>query len=856
MEPVRLGFRWAVGAPESAVLAPPSDVQFAASELESGHHRLGPLRVSLEVETYEDRATAMVVVRNDSDRPLDLESVCLGWRWTGHGQSSLRYLRHGWQSWSFTDAVDLDEAGTPPFPSGEWLRGLHHGVGRPEADRAGWHESHLVTVVGAPTGGPACLVGVLETGHCFGLAYAKREGDAVAVEVELRVEATLAPGSERRLQRVYVALGEDANVLLESFASLHGREASARTHASFQAGWCSWYHFFHGVTEEDVRRNLDALAEARDELPIDVVQIDDGYQRAIGDWLVTNEKFPSGLAPLARDIAAAGFRPGLWTAPFCVVRESELFREHPDWLLQADAGAPFKCMLHPEWTSDPAVFALDTTQDAVQQHLAELFSSLVEVGFTYLKLDFLFAVAMRAEAKDRSVTRAERLRQGLEAIRAGAGQEAFLLGCGCPLGPAVGVVDGMRIGADVAPSWELDHPLVIPGLEPALPATRNAMSGIVNRAWMHRRLWLNDPDCLMVRQRETSLTEAERHTLAAAIGATGGMVVFSDDVPLLDPAGRQLLVQTLEVSRQVDGLASVGAVRNRPLLGDGPDVLMTEGSGDVWLAALNRGDEPATLSFDAAELGVAGVAGAAPALGGDAEALASGTLPLAPHASAFVHLPKARRLAVFCDFDGTFSVQDVGTTIARTFAAERRAALWERFERGEFDAWSYAVELLDGFPLSQVELDVFLESIELDRGSPALLDWCTDNDVPFRVLSDGFDYNLDRLQALHGIQFEYRANHLSFENQRWRIAPGARNPDCSCGTGTCKRGIIEAWRKQHPEALCVHVGNGRVSDLCGALAADVVFAKDTLAPALAQRGIDFETFEHLDDVLAVLRRIL
>jgi alpha-galactosidase len=104
------------------------------------------------------------------------------------------------------------------------------------------------------------------------------------------------------------------------------------------------------VTEDDVLRNLDALSAARDELPVDVVQIDDGYQRQIGDWLETNEKFPRGLAPLAADIRAAGFTAGLWTAPFCVVGESALFAEHPEWLLQ-DADGPFRGLLHPTWSS-------------------------------------------------------------------------------------------------------------------------------------------------------------------------------------------------------------------------------------------------------------------------------------------------------------------------------------------------------------------------------------------------------------------------------------------------------------------------------------------------------------------------
>ena len=80
-------------------------------------------------------------------------------------------------------------------------------------------------------------------------------------------------------------------------------------------------------------------------------------------------------------------------------------------------------------------------------------------------------------------------------------------------------------------------------------------------------------------------------------------------------------------------------------------------------------------------------------------------------------------------------------------------------------------------------------------------------------------------------------------------------PSCTCGTGLCKRARIRAFRALHPGACIVHVGNGRVSDLCGALAADVVFAQDTLADALAADGVAFERFRTLHDVVAGLERL-
>jgi 2-hydroxy-3-keto-5-methylthiopentenyl-1-phosphate phosphatase len=127
--------------------------------------------------------------------------------------------------------------------------------------------------------------------------------------------------------------------------------------------------------------------------------------------------------------------------------------------------------------------------------------------------------------------------------------------------------------------------------------------------------------------------------------------------------------------------------------------------------------------------------------------------------------------------------------------------------------------------------------------------------VHFEILSDGFDHNLERLQRMHDLRFRYASNRLRYEGDAWRIRAGHPNPDCPCGTGTCKRGRIAAHRRERPGALCVHVGNGRVSDLCGALEADLAFAKDTLAPALAERGRAYEPFETLHDVVARLEEL-
>jgi len=883
----RLGVRTRAARPgEQCGLDPPSALRSQADDLAPGVRRLDGLEIELERRELGESVRFQLTVRNASNSEIWVESAVLGFRFEGYGSRELRFLRHGWQSWSFTGARDLDPAGTPEFQSGAWLRGMHHALSVPAADRAGWHESHSVTVAGGAAG--TCLAGVLETGRSFGLVYLRElrgadlggrdetGGGALALEVELLLEVPLAPGESRRLDDVWVALGADPIRLLEAFAELWGRAGGARTHAPFQAAWCSWYHFFHRVTEDDLLRNLEALAIAREEIPVDVVQIDDGFQRAVGDWLETNEKFPRGLAPLAEEIRAAGFVPGIWTAPFCLAPESRVFAEHADWLLQT-ADGPLRAILNPEWASQGWVYALDTTHEEARAHLRALFHELVNMGFDYLKLDFLYAASMAGRARDPRRTRAERLRLGLDAVRAGAGDEAFLLSCGCPLGPAVGAVDAMRIGPDVAPSWEPDPGFRVPGLEPTMPSLRNALRSIASRSWMHRRLWINDPDCLMARRQETGLTPDEVRSLAGAVATSGGLVAISDDVPQLAGESRALIRETLALAREVDAAGPRGVCRAEGLLEPGGPRALVAGRGpDVALALLNTGDASSQVRVELAELGLArpdvapqpllgtrpclglssaGDAGPAGAGPGETPATASLEGELEPHEAAVMCLTGARKLAVFCDFDGTFSLQDVGATLVIRHRLDLHPEHWERYRRGEITAWEYNCLVIDGLELPRHELDAFLETVELDPGSGALVDWCGRHDIPFRILSDGFDYNLERLQQIHGVRFDYSSNHLRYEGDTWRISPGHPNPECHCGTGSCKRGLISAYRRANPGAFCVHVGDGHVSDLCGALTADLTFAKDSLATALERCGQAFLPFETLHDVREELERL-
>jgi alpha-galactosidase len=98
----------------------------------------------------------------------------------------------------------------------------------------------------------------------------------------------------------------------------------------------SWEATEMNVTEA----GQEALAEKAAALGIDRFVMDDGWfgQRktdhaGLGDWYVNQEKFPHGLKPLIDKVHALGMDFGLWVEPEMVNPDSDLYRKHPDWVL-------------------------------------------------------------------------------------------------------------------------------------------------------------------------------------------------------------------------------------------------------------------------------------------------------------------------------------------------------------------------------------------------------------------------------------------------------------------------------------------------------------------------------------------
>ncbi|MEI6579499.1 MAG: hypothetical protein WCN92_08575, partial [Eubacteriales bacterium] len=127
------------------------------------------------------------------------------------------------------------------------------------------------------------------------------------------------------------------------------------------------------------------------------------------------------------------------------------------------------------------------------------------------------------------VTSVEAYRIGMEALWEVCGPDTYLLGCNAPLWPSLGAVNGMRVTNDI---------------DRSIGAIKGLSMQCFHRNWMHERLWINDPDCLVQVGMKTGImasfsikakkvekrneNESMYRYASAFIRASGGMVLSGD----------------------------------------------------------------------------------------------------------------------------------------------------------------------------------------------------------------------------------------------------------------------------------------------------------------------------------------
>ena len=129
------------------------------------------------------------------------------------------------------------------------------------------------------------------------------------------------------------------------------------------------------------------IAKTASELGIEMLVMDDGWfgdrnssHSGLGDWFVNEEKLKGGLSKLTERVNALGMKFGIWFEPEMVSRRSELYKEHPDWVLKTTDRHK---------SISRYQYVLDMSRQDVRDYLFGCITNVLDrANITYVKWDF------------------------------------------------------------------------------------------------------------------------------------------------------------------------------------------------------------------------------------------------------------------------------------------------------------------------------------------------------------------------------------------------------------------------------------------------------------------------------------
>jgi 2,3-diketo-5-methylthio-1-phosphopentane phosphatase len=198
----------------------------------------------------------------------------------------------------------------------------------------------------------------------------------------------------------------------------------------------------------------------------------------------------------------------------------------------------------------------------------------------------------------------------------------------------------------------------------------------------------------------------------------------------------------------------------------------------------------------------------------------------------------------FIDFDGTITNIDTCFAMVKAFASdgwEEIDRLWQEKKLSTKECANRTFQLFNAKP---VDLELFLNTIEIDPFFKEFVQTAKIHGDKIVVLSDGYDFNIKTVFHKYEIDLPFYSNKLSY-NGNFHI--DCLYSDESCGNcGTCKTNLIKKLKGDSDSAI--YIGDG-YSDFCPAKHADIVFAKNTLLEHCLKSGIKATPYRNFGDII-------
>lgn len=155
-----------------------------------------------------------------------------------------------------------------------------------------------------------------------------------------------------------------------------------KAHAVRPVIYNTWYPYEFNLDEQKLINFIPKAKYIGTELYV----VDDGWMKkrvdekaGLGDWVIDKERFPNGLQHIADECHKAGMLFGIWVEPEMVNPDSDLYREHPDWVLSEP---------NRDRTLLREQLVLDMSRDEIRDWVIDWLDKLIiDAKLDYLKWD-------------------------------------------------------------------------------------------------------------------------------------------------------------------------------------------------------------------------------------------------------------------------------------------------------------------------------------------------------------------------------------------------------------------------------------------------------------------------------------
>lgn len=210
---------------------------------------------------------------------------------------------------------------------------------------------------------------------------------------------------------------------------------------------------------------------------------------------------------------------------------------------------------------------------------------------------------------------------------------------------------------------------------------------------------------------------------------------------------------------------------------------------------------------------------------------------------------------IFCDFDGTIAVNDIGNHFYRKFGdpiiCDDAVEKWEQGLISSIECLSSECSTIQNLTVEKAHK--FIDEQKIDLTFLPFVHFCNEKNIEIAVLSDGLDIYIERLFNNHGIEIKYFSNSLDIkpDGTAEMIYPYSDSECKKCAN--CKRNHV--INLSGDDEISIYIGDG-LSDACPIEYCDYIFAKDQLLLYCEKNRISYSPFKNFNDVKVSIEKLL